>query len=258
MAQPTSPPFQDWGRTEYRAALARQLAQLEARRAGVVPDALIFTEHEPVFTLGARRGAEQHVLWDAAARAAHGIAVVEPSRGGDVTYHGPGQLVGYAIVSLDPRRDLHAYLRVLEQTLINALGRLGLASARRPGQTGVWLGRRKIAAIGVAVRSWVAWHGFALNVDGDLGPFAGIVPCGLGPDVGEVTSLARELGAERLPSPEEIKRVIAEEFWELFAEYRAAKKVPREKKLVEKEKRTSPPKQRKSRKAKKARKTTRA
>ncbi len=179
----------------------------------------MFTEHDPVFTLGARRGAAKNVLWDAKALAKHGIEVVEVTRGGDVTYHGPGQIVGYPIVSLEPRRDLHEYLRVLEQTLINALGRLGLATARRAGQTGVWVGRRKIAAIGVAVRSWVAWHGFALNVDGDLAPFAGIVPCGLGPDIGEVTSLEKELGANKLPAKEEIKQVLAEEFWELFKDY---------------------------------------
>lgn len=209
----SSPAYTDWGRTDYRAALARQLELVAARKAGGAPDTLVFTEHNPVFTLGARPGAEKHVLWDAKALAKNNIAVVETSRGGDVTYHGPGQIVGYPIVSLDPRRDLHEYLRVLEQTLINALGSLGLATARRAGQTGVWVGKRKIAAIGVAVRSWVSWHGFALNVDGDLAPFTGIVPCGLGPEIGEVTSLERELGAKNLPPKAEIKTVLAAEFW---------------------------------------------
>jgi lipoyl(octanoyl) transferase len=216
------PSFVDWGRTNYRAAVARQAALVEARKNGAA-DTLVFTEHEPVFTLGARRGAAQNVLWDAATLAARGIEVVESNRGGDVTYHGPGQLVGYPIVSMEPRRDLHEYLRVLEQTLINALGSLGLAAARRNGQTGVWVGRRKIAAIGVAVRSWVAWHGFALNVDCDLAAFTGIVPCGLGPEVGEVTSLARELGEKHMPPMDEIKRVVAAEFWGQFKEYGTTK-----------------------------------
>jgi lipoyl(octanoyl) transferase len=131
--------------------------------------------------------------------------------------------VGYPIVSLEPRRDLHAYLRALEQTIINALGCLGLATGRRAGQTGVWVGRRKIAAIGVAARGWVAWHGFALNVDADLTAFAGIVPCGLDPKFSEVTSLAGELGAKKIPSKEEIKRVLAVEFWENFRKYSQAK-----------------------------------
>ncbi len=196
---------------------------MEARKAGTAQDTLVFTEHNPVFTLGARPGAVKHVLWNAKALKKHGVEVTEASRGGDVTYHGPGQLVGYPIVSLEPRRDLHEYLRVLEQTIINALGCLGLATARRPGQTGVWVGRRKIAAIGVAVRSWVAWHGFALNVDGDLTPFTGIVPCGLGPEVGEVTSLEKELGKEKLPPKDEIKQVLAREFWALHQDYLAVK-----------------------------------
>jgi len=214
-----SPPFVDWGRTDYREAVARQAALVEARKLGTAKDTLVFTEHNPVFTLGARRGAAKNVLWDAKALAKHGIEVIETNRGGDVTYHGPGQVVGYPIVSLEPRKDLHEYLRVLEQTIINTLGCFGLATARRAGQTGVWAGRRKIAAMGVAVRSWVAWHGFALNVDGDLGPYTGIIPCGLGPEVGEVTSLERELGKEKMPTKEEIKEVLAEEFWGQFYEY---------------------------------------
>jgi lipoyl(octanoyl) transferase len=214
-----SPLFVDWGRTDYREAVARQAALVEARKLGTAKDVIVFTEHNPVFTLGARRGAAKNVLWDVKALAKHGIEVIETNRGGDVTYHGPGQIVGYPIVSLEPRRDLHEYLRMLEQTIINTLGCFGLATARRTGQTGVWVGRRKIAAIGVAVRSWVAWHGFALNVDGDLGPFAGIIPCGLGPEVGEVTSLERELGEKGTPPKEEIKKVLAAEFWVNLEEY---------------------------------------
>jgi lipoyl(octanoyl) transferase len=229
MAHVTAPPFVDWGRTDYRAALARQAALVEARRAARAPDTLVFTEHDPVFTLGARPGAAKNVLWNAAALKKHGLAVVETTRGGDVTYHGPGQIVGYPVVSLEPRRDLHAYLRALEQTLINTLGCFGLATARRAGQTGVWVGRRKIAAIGVAARAWIAWHGFALNVDGDLAPYAGIVPCGLGPEIGEVTSLALELGDKNVPSKEEIKNVLAAEFWRQFQEYSQSRKQQRDK-----------------------------
>jgi len=217
--KPPSLPYIDWGRTDYREAVARQAALVEVRKLGAAKDLLVFTEHNPVFTLGARRGAEKNVLWDAKALKQHGIEVIDTNRGGDVTYHGPGQIVGYPIVSLEPRKDLHEYLRVLEQTIINTLGCFGLATARRPGQTGVWAGKRKIAALGVAVRSWVAWHGFALNVDDDLGPFTGIIPCGLGPEVGEVTSLERELGKEKMPTKEEMKKVLAEEFWANFKEY---------------------------------------
>jgi len=217
----SAPPFTDWGRTDYRAALARQAVLLESRKLGTAPDTLVFTEHNPVFTLGARLGANKNVLWDAAALKKHGIEVIETNRGGDVTYHGPGQIVGYPIVSLEPRRDLHAYLRALEQTIINTLGNLGLATSRKKDQTGVWVGSKKIAAIGVAAKSWIAWHGFALNVDGDLSPFSGIIPCGLDPKLNKVTSLAQELGKKNLPSEDEIKCILADEFWIAFEEYQS-------------------------------------
>ncbi len=199
----------DWGRTAYLAAWRRQEDSVARRLAGEIGDTLIFTEHEPVYTLGVRQGALRHLLWDDAELARRGIEVVETNRGGDITYHGPGQLVGYPIVSLAIRKDLHAYLRLLEQVLINSLGCLGLAAGRRPGQTGIWLDRRKIAAIGVAVKRWVTCHGFALNVNNDLAPFAGIVPCGI--TDGTVTSLRQELGREF--DLAEVKRVVAAEFW---------------------------------------------
>jgi lipoyl(octanoyl) transferase len=143
--------------------------------------------------------------------------VVKSNRGGDITYHGPGQIVGYPIVSLATRRDLHAYLRFLEQVLIDALGSLGLAVTRREGMTGIWLGQRKIAAIGVAVRRWVAYHGFALNVAPDLAHFGGIVPCGIDSNDGTVTSMRAELG--RVVDLAEVKTVLAREFrdqWTAF------------------------------------------
>ena len=120
-------------------------------------------------------------------------------------------------MSLAPRPDLHAYLRFLEQVLINSVGALGLAATRRDGKTGIWLGPRKIAAIGVAVRRWVAYHGFALNVAPDLNHFSGIVPCGISAADGTVTSLSAELG--RKVDPAEVKAVLTREFWQLWPEF---------------------------------------
>lgn len=200
----------DWGRTRYGDACARQEELVTRRIAGEIPDTLVFTEHEPVFTVGLRTGATAHLLWDSAQLAAQGVEVANTNRGGDITYHGPGQLVGYPIISLQAQRDLHAYLRFLEDVLISALGCLGLAASRRQGKTGIWLGPRKIAAIGVAVRRWVAYHGFALNVSPNLDHFGGIVPCGIPAADGTVTSIERELG--RAPEMGEVKRVVAAEF----------------------------------------------
>ena len=207
----------DWGRTGYADAWRRQEELVARRNAGEISDTLVFTEHEPVYTLGVRKGAEAHLLWDEAELARRGIAVVTTNRGGDITYHGPGQIVGYPIISLAPRKDLHAYLRFVEQVLINTVGTFGLAAARREGKTGIWLGPRKIAAIGIAVKKWTTFHGFALNVNPDLAPFAGIVPCGI--TDGTVTSLAAELGA--VPSAEEVKRVLALEFQTLLPKFLA-------------------------------------
>jgi lipoyl(octanoyl) transferase len=195
MASPPSVPVAvvDWGRTRYREALAAQETLLAARIAGEVPDTLVLTEHEPVYTLGLRAGALNHLRLDEEERRRRGIDLVETTRGGDITYHGPGQLVAYPIVSLDRRRDLHAYLRFLEDVLIRTVAAWELAAERRPGKTGIWIGSRKIAAIGIAVRRWVAYHGISLNVDPDLPAFAGIVPCGIPSTEGSVTSLAREL-----------------------------------------------------------------
>ena len=182
----------DWGRTEDQAALERQKALVGLRRTGEAPDTLVFTEHAPVFTIGMRKGAEQHLIWNEAQLKAKGVQVIRSNRGGDITYHGPGQIVGYPIISLQARRDLHAYLRDLEEVVIRTLATFGLQTARRDGQTGIWLDARKICAIGVAVRSWVTYHGFALNVNPDMGHFAGIVPCGI--TDGTVTSMQAELG----------------------------------------------------------------
>ncbi|MBC8011244.1 MAG: lipoyl(octanoyl) transferase LipB, partial [Burkholderiales bacterium] len=165
-----------------------------------------------------RAGADRNLLWDAAALARENIALHPTNRGGDITYHGPGQLVAYPIVSLDARRDLHAYLRFLEDVLIAVVARHGLAAARRDGLTGIWIADRKLAAIGVSVRRWVTLHGIALNVAPDLRHFGGIVPCGIATTEGTVTSLAAELGA-RCPTLNQVADDFAEEFaarWKFF------------------------------------------
>lgn len=162
------------GTVDYLAALELQRALLEARRQDKSCDALLLLEHPHVFTLG--RGASERYLTSPPPA----VPVYRVSRGGEVTYHGPGQLVGYPILKLEgAARDVHAYLRMLEQVMIEALGDLGLAAGRRHGLTGVWIGPRKIGSIGVGIRRWVTMHGFALNVCPDLGYFAAIVPCGI-------------------------------------------------------------------------------
>jgi len=204
----------DWGRTMYADALTRQTALVEQRIAGAIGDTLVFTEHEPVFTLGMRAGAEGNLRWTSERLAREGVATARTNRGGDITYHGPGQVVGYPIVSLDSHRDLHAYLRLLEEVLIGAVGHFGLAASRREGKTGIWVETRKVAAIGVAVRRWITYHGFALNVDPNLAHFEGIVPCGISPAEGTVTSLTAEL--RRPVGTAEVKRALAAEFGRLL------------------------------------------
>jgi len=202
----------DWGRTAYREAWDRQLTLVEHRRSGACPDTLVLTEHNPVFTIGVRPGADQHLVWTEKVLASQGIEVVRTNRGGDITYHGPGQLVGYPIVSLQQHRDLHQYLRDLEEVLIRTVAHFGLTAERREGKTGIWIGTRKIAAIGVAVKSWTTYHGFALNVNPDLNHFAGIVPCGI--TDGTVTSLEQECPDPPLMGL--VKSRLVLEFWALF------------------------------------------
>jgi lipoyl(octanoyl) transferase len=169
-------------------ALQEELATLRA--ASRIPDTLLLLEHPPTITLGKRADAND-ILVDRRRLEALGVAVHETDRGGEITYHGPGQLVGYPICDLNDReRDLHRFLRDLEGALIELLAELGLEGRRFPLHTGVWVGQRKIAAIGIKVRRWVTTHGFALNVDLDLSHFGLIVPCGIR-DFG-VTSLAAE------------------------------------------------------------------
>jgi len=172
-----------WGRLPYLEAHLRMRSQLDARIQGTVPDILALCEHAPVFTTGRKRTAESNVL------APGDIPVVEVERGGDVTYHGPGQLVGYPICALHGRqKDLHAWLRGLEDVLIQSLAHWGVQGRRDTRNTGVWVEGKKIAAIGIACRRWVTWHGFALNVNPDLEPYERINPCGLDSEL--VTRLA--------------------------------------------------------------------
>ena len=214
----------DWGRTSYDDACSRQAELVAQRVAGGIGDTLVFTEHDPVYTIGLRSGAEQHLTWDEARRKREGIEVARTNRGGDITYHGPGQIVGYPIVSLNNRRDLHAYLRLLEQVMINTVGSLGLVASRREGLTGIWLGERKVAAIGVAVRRWVAYHGFALNVNAQLAHFEGIVPCGIAARQGTVTSLEAQPGASL--DLAEVKSLLGTEFQRLFPLFIAGGETP--------------------------------
>ena len=178
----------------YAEALALQRSLVEERRFGHIGDTLLLLEHPHVITLGVRGdGGRSHILATDEALAARGIEVFEAGRGGDVTYHGPGQLVGYPIVDLNPdRRDVHRYVRDLEEVLIRAARDYGIAAERVEGLTGVWVGREKLAAIGVRIARWVTRHGFALNVNANLDYFSLIVPCGIA-DRG-ITSLSRLLG----------------------------------------------------------------
>ena len=179
------------GLLPYAEALELQKQLVEERKAGHIPDQLLLLEHPPVITLGVKaRKDRSNVLASPEALAAAGVELFETGRGGDVTYHGPGQLVGYPILDLRPDRcDVHRYVRDLEEALILAAATFGVTSGRVPGLTGTWVGNEKLAAIGVRISRWVTSHGFALNVTTNLSHFSLIVPCGI-VDKG-VTSLDR-------------------------------------------------------------------
>ena len=176
------------GRVEYQQGVALQDRLVEERRAGKITDQLLLLEHDPVYTIG--RTPDQTSL-RGATHLPH--PVVQTNRGGQATYHGPGQLVGYPILDLrNHGQDLHKYLRGIEEMLIGVCGDFGIAARRREGLTGTWVADRKIASIGVGVRHWISMHGFALNVCGDLTPFYEITPCGI--EGVAMTSLEKESG----------------------------------------------------------------
>jgi lipoyl(octanoyl) transferase len=182
------------GRMPYAEALALQRELVEERRAGRIGDVLLLVEHPHVLTLGVRGdGGRSHILAADERLTALDVTVHEAGRGGDITYHGPGQLVGYPIIDLKPERcDVHRYVRDLEEVLIRVAADHGITAGRLSGLTGVWVGGEKLAAIGVRIARWITSHGFALNVSTDLDFFKLIVPCGIS-DRG-VTSLAALLG----------------------------------------------------------------
>jgi lipoyl(octanoyl) transferase len=192
----------------YEDALALQKQLVEDRKNGRIPDQLLLLEHPPVITLGVKvRNSLANVLETPEKLAAKGVGLFEAGRGGDVTYHGPGQLVGYPVFDLKPDRcDVHRYVRDLEEVLIRAVAVFGVEATRIPGLTGIWVGNEKLAAIGVRISRWVTSHGFALNVNTNLANFGLIVPCGIA-DKG-VTSLERLLG-RRLPMAEVEDAVVA-------------------------------------------------
>jgi lipoyl(octanoyl) transferase len=206
---------EDWGSTEYGAAFEKQEIYVRDRIEGRRKDTLVLTEHLPVYTMGLRKGAEKHLLWGEEMLSEKGITLHKSNRGGDITYHGPGQLTVYPIISLEKLRDLHAYLRLMEDILIDVVAQYGLEAHRREGKTGIWIEKRKIAAIGVAVKSWVTYHGFALNVANNLEPFSGIVPCGI--QDGTVTSLQKETG--KTVTMSEVKETVASQFKHTFRNY---------------------------------------
>lgn len=167
------------GCVPYHTAWEWQRRLVESRRAGQIPDRLLLLEHPPVITLG-RNARREHLLSSPETLAAQGIEVVETNRGGDVTYHGPGQVVGYPILNLGRiRKDVVWYVRMLEEAILRTVNELGLAAGRRTGMTGVWVGNHKVAAIGIHISRWITSHGFALNVDTELRMFRHIVPCGI-------------------------------------------------------------------------------
>ena len=182
------------GVVPYAEALALQRSLVDERRAGHIGDTLLLLEHPHVITLGVRGdGGRSHLLASSETLAARGVEVHETGRGGDITYHGPGQLVGYPIIDLKPDRcDVHRYVRDLEGVLIRTASDYGIDAGRVEGLTGVWVGNEKLAAIGVRIARWITSHGFALNVTSDLDFFKLIVPCGIA-DRG-VTSLSRLVG----------------------------------------------------------------
>jgi lipoyl(octanoyl) transferase len=202
------------GIVPYAEALELQRQLVERRKAGEIADQLLLLQHPPVITLGVKaRNDRSHVLASADSLSMRGVEIFESGRGGDVTFHGPGQIVGYPILDLRPDRcDVHRYVRDLEEVLIRTLSRFGVDADRARGLTGVWVGTNKVAAIGVRIARWITSHGFALNVNTDLSHFDLIVPCGIH-DRG-VTSLQQIL--DRTVELDTVQSAIVSAFSDVF------------------------------------------
>jgi lipoyl(octanoyl) transferase len=202
------------GTISYEDGLALQARLVEERRSGAIPDTLLLLEHPPIITLGVKtRRGPNHIVASEQKLADQGVKVHETGRGGDVTYHGPGQLVGYPILDLAPdRKDVHVYVRDIEEVLIRTAAAFGIEAKRVPGLTGVWVGpvghEEKLAAIGIRISRWITSHGFALNVSTNLDHFDLIVPCGIAGR--RVTSLEKLLGRD--VSIEEAERAVEQAF----------------------------------------------
>ena len=201
------------GQVPYAEGLELQHALVEERRDGRIPDTLLLLQHPHVVTIGVKKEGRSHILATPERLSSLGVEVFETGRGGDVTYHGPGQLVGYPIVDLNPdRRDVHRYVRDLEEVMIRVCAGYGVTAGRVKGFSGAWVGDTKIGAIGVRISRWITSHGFAFNVTTDVAFFDLIVPCGI-VDRG-VTSLAAQLGRE--PSMGEVEDRFVEQFAAVF------------------------------------------
>ncbi len=202
----------DLGQAQYLEVLDLQRRLVQLRHENKVPDILLLVEHEPVITLG-RRGNTANVLSTPEELGSQGIQLYWVERGGDVTYHGPGQLVGYPVIHLTPRKlGVRTFVYLLEETIIRTLADFDIRAGREPQHRGVWVAGRKVAALGVAVRRWISFHGFALNVSPNLDHFCHINPCEL--DHEQVTSMANLLGKE--PSIVEVGDTLMRKFAELF------------------------------------------
>lgn len=200
------------GNMKYKKAYELQLELIKKRAAGEIPDTLILVEHPPVFTIGSS-GTDEHISVSRDFLESSGIEVFETNRGGDITYHGPGQIVAYPILNLkEHKQDLHWLLRQYEEVTIRLLEKYGITARRIDGLTGVWVGDEKITAIGVGVRRWVSYHGFAFNVNPNLEHFSYIIPCGIR-DKG-VTSLSKLQGEEM--DMDEMRKKVIKYFAEVF------------------------------------------
>jgi lipoyl(octanoyl) transferase len=201
------------GQVSYADGLELQRQLVEDRKADRIPDTLLLLQHPHVLTVGVKKDGRSHILATPDRLASLGVDVFETGRGGDVTYHGPGQLVGYPIVDLNPdRRDVHRYVRDLEEVMIRVCADYGLEAGRSKGFSGAWLGDEKIGAIGVRISRWITSHGFAFNVTTDVNFFNLIVPCGIS-DRG-VTSLQARLG--RVPPMAEVEDRVIDHFCGVF------------------------------------------